>query len=71
MLAGLTLLARRFPVLWPLVAGLLFHRLLDYVASVAGVSGALRDRWSRRAPGQPGRAGARAQEGTAYSKTLK
>ena len=71
LLAGLALLARRFPVLWPLVAGLLFHRLLDYAASVAGVFGVLSDRSSLRGPGRPGRAGARAQEGTAYSKTLK
>jgi hypothetical protein len=69
LLAGLTLLARRYPLLRPLVAGLLFHRLLDYAASVAGVFGALRDRASRRAPDRSERA--RAQDGTAYSKTLK
>jgi hypothetical protein len=73
LLAGLTLLARRFPVLWPLVAGLLFHRLLDYAASVAGVAGALRDRGG---PGASRRAAlpvAAAQDGdgTARGETRK
>jgi hypothetical protein len=71
LLAGLTLLARRYPVLWPLVGGMLFHRLLDYAASVAGVFGALRDHESLRAPGHAERTRAGAQDGTAYSKTLK
>ena len=72
LLAGLAWLARRYPALWPLVAGLLFHRLLDYAASVAGVLGVLGEHESLRslrsaAPAAlPG-----AQEGTAYSKTLK
>ena len=33
LLLALTVLARRFPVLWPLVAGMLFHRFLDYAWS--------------------------------------
>jgi hypothetical protein len=45
LLAGLTLLARRYPLLRPPVAGLLLHRLL------AGVAGGLRDR------GGPGASG--------------
>jgi hypothetical protein len=55
LLAALALLARRYPVLWPLVAGMLFHRLLDYAASVVSVAGALR----------------RDQAGTAYQRTHK
>jgi hypothetical protein len=69
LLGGLALLARRFPVLWPLVAGLLFHRLLDYAASVSGVAGVLGARAALRASASA--EGAAAQDGTAYSKTLK
>jgi hypothetical protein len=73
LLAGLTLLARRYPLLWPLVAGMLFHRLLDYAVSVAGVAGALRDREgpgaSRRAA-LPG-AAARDGDGAASRETPK
>ncbi len=72
LLAGLAWLARRYPALWPLVAGLLFHRLLDYTASVAGVAGvlgALRAHASLKTAAPSPLPGA--QEGTAYSKTLK
>jgi hypothetical protein len=54
------------------VAGLLFHRLLDYTASVAGVAGvlgALRAHASLKTAAPSPLPGA--QEGTAYSKTLK
>ena len=72
LLAGLTLLARRYPLLWPLVAGLLFHRLLDYAASVAGVAGALRDREGLGAS-RPAALPAAAQDGdgAAYQETRK
>jgi hypothetical protein len=73
LLAGLTLLARRYPLLWPLVAGMLFHRLLDYAVGVAGVAGALRD---RAGPGASRRAAlpvaaARDGGGTAHRETRK
>lgn len=42
LLALLALLARRFPVLWPVVAGMLFHRLLDYAYAGWRLAGLLR-----------------------------
>jgi hypothetical protein len=73
LLAGLTLLARRYPLLRPLVAGMLFHRLLDYAAGVAGVAGALRDRGGLGASRRAALTVAAAQDGdgTAHRKTLK
>jgi hypothetical protein len=50
VLAALALLSRRFPALWPIVAGMLFHRLLDYAWSVGGVWGAIRRAASRPSP---------------------
>jgi hypothetical protein len=44
LLALLALLARRWPWLWPVVAGMAFHRLLDYAWAVAGALGVLRPR---------------------------
>jgi hypothetical protein len=76
LLAGLTLLARRYPLLRPLVAGLLFHRLLDYAASLAGVAGALggaaaRDGLGAPRPAAPPAAAARDGGGAADRETPK
>jgi hypothetical protein len=71
LLLTLTVLARRFPVLWPLVAGMLFHRFLDYAWSATHALRALRRRtWPA------GKAGAPypyddTYDGTAYQRTLK
>ena len=68
LLLALTVLARRFPVLWPLVAGMLFHRLLDYAWSATHALGALRRRtWPAGKAGDP----RRTYDGTAYQRTLK
>jgi hypothetical protein len=65
LLLALALLARRFPLLWPIVAGMLFHRLLDYVESTKNVL-----RTVRRRAGLPGKASV-PYDGTAYQRTLK
>jgi hypothetical protein len=73
VLAALVLLSRRFPLLWPVVAGMLFHRLLDYAWSAGGAFSAIR-RATRatRQPAPVGTKGAgRAYLGTAYKRTLK
>src|SRR5918993_365792 len=65
LLLALTVLARRFPVLWPLVAGMLFHRFLDYAWSATHALRALR-----RRTGPAGKLG-EFYDGTAYQRTLK
>jgi hypothetical protein len=65
LLLALAFLARRFPLLWPLVAGMLYHRFLDYVESTKNVLRTLR-----RQASLPGKAGA-PYLGTAYQRTLK
>ena len=74
LLVALTVLARRFPFLWPLVAGMLFHRFLDYAWSVTHALGALRA--LRGNSGPAGKAGSpyhapASYDGTAYQRTLK
>jgi hypothetical protein len=70
VLAALALLSRRFPALWPIVAGMLFHRLLDYAWSVGGVCGAIR-RAARRPTAKGTKDAGRGYLGMAYKRTLK